>query len=128
MGLMDSSMTIYPEQIMLDAEIAMNVYETYKKFELEDLDVNLDVIREVGPQGHFLRQKHTRTHIRDFYYSPIFDQKDSEGVLREPREVALEQFKEIEKNHHPEPLPGDVLKELDRILAAADKKALELGS
>jgi len=128
MGLMNSSMTIYHEQIMLDAEIARNVYETYKVREVKDLDSTLDVIKEVGPQGHYMRQKHTRTHIRDFHYSPFFDQHDPEGNLREPREIALEQFKELEKNHHPEPLPEPTLKELDRILAAADKVASELGS
>jgi trimethylamine--corrinoid protein Co-methyltransferase len=128
MGLINSSMIIYPEQIMLDAEIAMNVYETYKAFEFKDLDINLDVIKKVGPQGHYLREKHTRTHIRDFHYSPFFHQQDQEGNPREPREIALEKFKELEKNHHPEPLPEPTLKELDRILAAADKKALELGS
>jgi trimethylamine--corrinoid protein Co-methyltransferase len=128
MGLMNSSMIIYPEQIMLDAEIARNVYETYKVREIKDLDSALDVIKEVGPQGHYMRQKHTRTHIRDFHYSPFFDQHDQEGNLREPREIALEQFKDLEKTHHPESLPESSLKELDKILAAADKKALELGS
>ena len=122
MGLMNSSMTLYPEQILLDAEIAMNVYETYKAFELKDLDVNLDVIKEVGPQGHYLLQKHTRTHMRDFHYSPFFDQFDQDGNLREPREIALKNFKELEKNHHPEPLPQNVLKELDKILAAAENE------
>ena len=128
MGLMNSSMILYPEQILLDAEIAMNVYETYKAFEFKDLDVNLDVIKEVGPQGHYLLQKHTRTHMRDFHYSPFFDQLDQDGNLREPREIALENFKELENNHHPEPLPESTLKELDKILAAAGKKASELGS
>ena len=128
MGLMNSSMILYPEQILLDAEIAMNVYETYKAFEFKDLDVNLDVIKEVGPQGHYLRQKHTRTHMRDFHYSPFFDQLDQDGNLRESREIALENFKELENNHHPEPLPESTLKELDKILVAADKKASELGS
>lgn len=128
LGLMNSSMVLYPEQILLDAEIAMNVYETYKAFELEDLDVSLDVIRDVGPKGHFLRQKHTRTHMRDFHYSPFFNQLDQDGNLREPREVALENFKALENNHQPKPLPDSTLKELDKILAAADKKASELGS
>jgi len=126
--LMDSSMTIYPEQIMLDAEIARNVYETYKEREVKDLDTSLEVIKKVGPQGHYLRQKHTRTHLRDFHFSPLFDQHDEEGNLREPREIALEQFKDLEKNHHPEPLPEPTLKELNKIVAAADKKASELGS
>ena len=128
LGLMNSSMIIYPEQIMLDAEIAINVLETYKKFEFNELDMALDVIKDVGPQGHYLRQKHTRKHMRDFHYSPFFDQLDQEDNLRDFRVIALENFMELEKNHQPEPLPEPTLKELDRILAAADKKALELGS
>jgi len=127
LGLMDSSMVLYPEQIILDAEIALNVFDTFKKFEFEDLDVSLDVIKEVGPRGHFLRQKHTRKHIRDFRYSSIFRQLDAEGNLRQPQDVALEEFKRIFDNHHPEPLPDNVLKELDQILTAADRTAEKLG-
>jgi hypothetical protein len=66
--------------------------------------------------------------MRDFHYSPFFNLLDQDGNLREPREIALENFKELENNHHPEPLPESTLKELDKILAAADKKASELGS
>ena len=39
MGLMNSSMILYPEQIILDsAHAAMDVYNTYKEFEFKDLD------------------------------------------------------------------------------------------
>ena len=128
LGLMNSSMILYPEQIILDAEIAMNVYGTYKEFEFKDLDVSLDVIKAVGPRGHFLRQKHTRKHIRDFHYSPIFHQQGADGKLREPRDLAIEGFKKIFDTHHPEPLSDNVLKELDQILSVADQTASELGS
>ena len=106
----------------------MNVYGTYKDFEFKDLDVSLDVIKAVGPRGHYLRQKHTRKHIRDFHYSPIYHQLGADGALREPRDLAIEGFKEIYDTHHPEPLSDSVLKELDQILAVADQTASELGS
>jgi len=128
LGLMNSSMILYPEQIILDAEIAMNVYGTYKDFEFKDLDVSLDVIKAVGPRGHYLRQKHTRKHIRDFHYSPIFHQQGTSGNLREPRDLAIEGFKKIHDTHHPEPLPDRVLDELEQILDAADRTASELAS
>ena len=128
MGMMNSSMTLYPEQIILDSEMALNVKETYKKFEFENLDVSLDVIKAVGPRGHFLREKHTRTHIRDFHYSPLFHQKDVEGNLREPRDIAFEEFKKIFETHQPEPLPDSTLKELDKILVSADRLAETLGA
>jgi trimethylamine--corrinoid protein Co-methyltransferase len=128
LGLMNSSMILYPEQIILDVEIAMNVYGTYKDFEFKDLDVSLDVIKAVGPRGHYLRQKHTRKHIRDFHYSPIFHQQGTDGKLREPRDLAIEGFKKIHDTHHPEPLPDRVLDVLDQILDAADRTASELAS
>jgi len=128
MGLMNSSMILYPEQIILDSEIATNVYGTYKDFEFNDLDVCLDVIKAVGQRGHYLRQKHTRKHIRDFHYSPIFHQLDTERNLREPRDLAREEFKKIYDTHHPEPLPDNVLTELDQILVAADRTANTLES
>ena len=128
LGLMNSSMILYPEQIIFDSEIAMNVYDTYKAFEFKDLDVSLDVIKAVGPRGHYLRQKHTRKHIRDFHYSPIFHQQGTDGNLREPRDLAVEGFRRIYDTHHPEPLSDNVLKELDRILAVADQTAKTSGS
>jgi len=128
LGLMNSSMILYPEQIIFDSEIAMNVYDTYKAFEFKDLDVSLDVIRAVGPRGHYLRQKHTRKHMRDFHYSPIFHQQGTDGNLLEPRDLAVEGFKRIHDTHHPEPLSDNVLKELDRILAVADQTAKTSGS
>jgi trimethylamine--corrinoid protein Co-methyltransferase len=128
LGLMASSMILYPEQIILDAEIAMNVYDTYKTFELSDFDETLAVIKEVGPRGHYLRQKHTRTHMRDFHYSPIFHQQDTDGKLRDPRDMAIEGFQKIFDSHQPEPLPDIALKEMDQILAAADKTTKKLAS
>jgi trimethylamine--corrinoid protein Co-methyltransferase len=121
-------MVLYPEQIILDAEIAMNVYDTYKTFEFSDFDETLAVIKAVGPRGHYLRQKHTRTHMRDFHYSPIFHQQDTNGALRDPRDMAMEGFQKIYDSHQPEPLPDNALKEMDQILAVADKTAKKLAS
>ena len=89
--------------------------------DFKELEINLEVIKAVGPRGHFLRQKHTRDHMRDFHYSPIFHQMDADGKSRDPQEMALEEFNNIYENHKPEPLPENVLKELDQILALADK-------
>ena len=86
-------------------------------------DLALDVIKDVGPGSHFLRQKHTRDHIRDFRLSPISHQKGPNGNDLEPREAAIAEFKRIDATHHPEPLPTEKLRELERILAAADKEA-----
>ncbi len=125
-GLMNSSMILFPEQIILDSEIAVNILDTYKEFEFKNFDDSLNVIKAVGPRGHYLREKHTRKHIRDFHYSPILRHLDSDGNLRPPREMAIEEFNKIYDTHHPEPLPDIALKEMDKILAAADRTEKEL--
>jgi hypothetical protein len=57
----------------------------------------------------------------------LLRQKAPDGAWRDPREVALEEFKRISETHHPQPLPKEVLAELDRILAAAGREAAHLG-
>ena len=116
-------MILYPEQMILDYEICKFAYDVLHGFEFDEADMALDVIKDVGSRSHFLAQKHTRKRIRDFRLSPLLRQKDSEGNLRAPREVALEEFKRLDEAHHPQPLPREALAELDRILAAAEREA-----
>ena len=78
----------------------------------------LDVVAKVGPRGHFLSQKHTRKRIRDFNVPA--EHVNADGSPRDAQEVALEEFKRLNETHRPEPLPDEVLAELDRILAAAE--------
>jgi trimethylamine--corrinoid protein Co-methyltransferase len=128
LGMLGSSMILYPEQIILDHEICLTAFELLKEFEFNELDMALDVIKKVGPQSHYLLEKHTREHIRDFRYSPLLRKKDQEGNLRQPREVAIDEFKQIYATHQPEPLPESVQIELDHILAAADRESEKLGA
>ncbi len=123
MGMLEGSMLLYPEQIILDHEICLEAYNQMHLFEFNEADMALDVIKAVGPHSHFLRQKHTRQHIRDFQLSPYLLQKGSGEGEKSPREVAIEEFNRINETHHPEPLPQEVLVELDRILEAADREA-----
>ena len=126
LGMLDGSMLLYPEQIILDHEICMGVYQAVKEVEFNESDLALDVIKSVGPGSHFLREKHTRQHIRDFSLSPITNEIYLGDQRRPSREVALEEFNRINETHHPELLPIEKLVELEKILAAADKEAAML--
>jgi trimethylamine--corrinoid protein Co-methyltransferase len=116
-------MILYPEQIILDYEVCQNAIENLDSFEVNEIGLAFDVIKNVGPGGHYLRQKHTARHMRDFRYSSILRGKDDNNNPLDPRELALKEFKKISETHHPDPLPDDVLKELEIILATADKAA-----
>ncbi len=126
LGMLDGSMLLYPEQIILDHELCYEVYQAYRELKFDEADLALDVIKSVGPGSHFLREKHTREHIRDFLLGPITEEIYLGDERRSSREVALEKFNRINDTHQPEPLPMEKLSELDRILAAADKEAARL--
>jgi trimethylamine--corrinoid protein Co-methyltransferase len=123
LGMLDGSMLLYPEQIILDHELCHEIYQSYQGVDFDEADLALDVIKSVGPGSHFLREKHTREHIRDYLLGPITDEIYLGDERRPSREVALQEFNKINETHFPEPLPDDKLAELEKILAAADKEA-----
>lgn len=127
LGMLDGSMILRPEQLLLDHENCLHALEVLGDFEFDEADMVLDIIEAVGPRSHFLKQKHTRKHIRDFRLSKFKDQRDSAGNLLDPRDIALEEFKRLDESYHPQPLPKEVLDELDRILEAAEREAEKLG-
>lgn len=126
LGMIDSSMLQIPENLILDHEICMEVYDYYQDFDFNAHDLALDVIKDVGPKNHFLRQKHTRKHIRDFRLSKVLRKQGPDGNRLPPEIAAFEEFKRLDANHQPEPLPDESITELERILAAADREAERL--
>jgi trimethylamine--corrinoid protein Co-methyltransferase len=126
MGLVGSATTLYPEEVILDHDSIYHVYEMINNKRIEEIDQAMDVIRDVGPRSHFLAQKHTRKHIRHFRLPSLLGHRGADGQQRDPREIALEQFKHIEATHQPHPLPDEVLEELDQIIDAAEGEALAI--
>ena len=126
LGLTGGSMILYPELVILQHKACLDVYELLNSFRFDEADMALDVIGAVGPRGHFLREKHTRQRIRDFDWSRLLAQYGPEGDERHSHELALDEFKRLNETHHPQPLPREVLTELDRIMAAADREAARL--
>jgi trimethylamine--corrinoid protein Co-methyltransferase len=121
-GLEKGSTVLYPEAIIMDHQAVLDAYEALRGLEFGSGDMALDVIRDVGPRGHFLRQPHTREHVRDFRLPTFRPARRSSEQRAEYQEVALQIFEEILESHRPQPLPEDKLSELDRILAAAERE------
>jgi trimethylamine:corrinoid methyltransferase-like protein len=126
LGLVGSATTLYPEEVILDHDSIWHVHEMVNNKRFDEIDLALDVIREVGPRKHFLSQKHTRNHIRNFRLPSLLRHRGPDGQQRDPRKIALEEFKRLEATHHPQPLPDDVLAELDRIMKSAEGEAAKI--
>ncbi len=123
LGMTAGAMILSPEKFILDHELCMMAYEELRGFDFDKTLMALEVIKHVGPDGHFLMEDHTVEHVRDFRLSSVLHKKDEYGNLRDPLEVALEEFKRIDKTHQPKPLPNEVLIELDKILTSAERDA-----
>jgi len=119
-GLANTYTLLYPEAIILDADIYHRA-----RYQLEMIDVSpetlaLDVIEAVGPGGHFLGQKHTRQYMRDAMKRAITHEVGSNSKYIDPVVAAREKVTWILQNYQPEPLEEKIQAELSRILKAAD--------
>ena len=120
LGLTESCTLLYPEEIILDSEIYHHVRIEAAGLDLSPEMLALDVIKDVGPRGHFLRHRHTRKYLRELEFSEIADQPGEGSGYRDPVEVAREKVEWILENHHPEPLGEAERAELKRILQVAE--------
>ncbi len=121
-GLNRNFTLLYPEAIILDDDLYHRARYELMNIEISQETLALDVVRDVGPGGHFLAQQHTRKHMPTAMVPAITHQMDSEGQYRDPLEVAREKVDWILNNYQPEPLEEAKRTELTRILAAADRE------
>lgn len=77
-GLLESSMTLSLEQILIDAEIAGLCQRIHDGIQVtEEKDCYEDIVK-VGQGGHFLKQPSTRTGFRsNEFYAPSLLDRDS---------------------------------------------------
>lgn len=122
MGLARTYTLLYPEQIIMDDDIYQRARHYLMSLDINDEELALDVIRAVGPGGHFLNQKHTRRHMPTALMRAITHQLGEDGKYRDPQEFARSQVRWILDNHQPEPLEEIKQAELSRILAAAGRE------
>ncbi len=120
LGLVESCMLLYPEAVLVDADVYHRVRNEAAGLDTSPEALALDVIKEVGPRGQFLAHRHTRTHLRQRQFSQLTAQPAPGGGIRDPLEVAREKVEWLLANHHPEPLEEAQKKELTRILNAAE--------
>jgi trimethylamine--corrinoid protein Co-methyltransferase len=119
LGLVQACTLLYPEAIVLDTDIYHQIRVVASMIDTSPEALSLDVIKAVGPRGHFLKHKHTREHIRMLEFSDLSSLPADGGGFQDPVEVARDKVESILRDHHPEPLSEHQQKEIKRILEAA---------
>jgi trimethylamine--corrinoid protein Co-methyltransferase len=85
----------------------------------------VEVIKRVGPGGHFLADEHTFEHFRDNWQPDLTDRRTyddwrSRGS-KSMIQLAKEKIKKLKATHQPVPLSPEVEAEIESVLARAKK-------
>jgi len=125
-GLLDGSNLLTYEQIILDAEVAAVIKRLLAPVSFEEEAFSVALIKELGPGGVYLDQVHTVRNMRKALSIPLISDRDSyDGWASKGRldsvSAARAKVREILASHQAPPLPDDVRKEMNKLVAAHSK-------
>lgn len=75
-GLMDFALSVSPEKYVVDNEIIGMAMRAVEGIKVNDATLAFDLIKEMGPGGHFIYSKHTRKYMRTDHYQPTLSDRD----------------------------------------------------
>ncbi len=124
LGMLESGVTIDFGQLVMDNEFAGMIKHVLNGIPVNDENLAVDVIHDVGPLKDFLAQKHTLKHMRSQSQPDLIDRRrrskweDLGGTDLYARASA--KAREILETHQPDPLPEDVLATIRSIVEGAE--------
>lgn len=121
-GIMESYNTISYEKFIIDDEICGMVKRIRKAFDIDRETLASDVIKQVGPGGHFLDKEHTFMHFRKEFYRPALSNRTTYELWKntgspQAMETANKKWKDILANYQPPELSADVDNTLKKFIA-----------
>jgi trimethylamine--corrinoid protein Co-methyltransferase len=123
-GMIDGGISMCYDELIADCEFIRMVRKVAKGVEVNDETLAVDVIKNVGPVGNFLGQRHTLKHVRELSLPRLFDrrsreswEKDGSTTIQERAHIkALEHFAE----HKAPELDPQIVAKLDKIISDAE--------
>ena len=129
-GTMEGALTVSKEGLVLDSEIIGSVYRVLEGVDVNELTLAKEVIAEVGPGGHFLKQKHTMQFLQAEHFLPLlagrqtrerWEQAGSPSMV----DQAGSRVKKLLSEHQVEALPANTEAELERIVREVEQRESE---
>jgi trimethylamine--corrinoid protein Co-methyltransferase len=106
-GLLHGSRIFSYEMLVLDCEIWSLLENMYTGIEVNESTLAIDAIKQVGPGGSYLGQKHTRQHMRKRWIPTLMDRRTYDewsSTGDGSRDWARENATRILAQHYPDPL------------------------
>jgi len=116
-GLLEFCTTLSYEKMVVDNDSVGMALRAVKGVEVSKETLATDIIREVGPGGHFLDHPHTVAHVRNEFYFPKLSDRQQRVVWEEEGSKdtftrAHEEAKRILEKHEPLGFSEDMEKHL----------------
>jgi len=126
LGMLESGITFDYGQLVLDCEFARMIKHTVQGFRVNDDTLALDVIKEIGPGGHYLMHEHTLKGMKSQSRPELIDRQMREVWEKAGATTAYERAtakaKWILENHKPDPLSDEVLGKIRAIIDETEKE------
>ena len=121
-GMMQQSLVISHEQLVIDSEINRMAFRAVAGFEIDAERLGTEAIGRVGPGGNFVMDPHTLQFLRGERYAPSLLYRNSrEAWEANGSKTLVERAKEkamtILQEHEPNPLSEDVSRTLDELVS-----------
>jgi trimethylamine--corrinoid protein Co-methyltransferase len=126
-GWLEGGMTVSLEKYVIDAEMLAMFYHFMAGFEINDENLALDSIDEVGPGGHHFGTAHTMERFSTAFYQPTlgdnlgYEVWESAGSWDAARRANVV-WKEILANYEPPALDAGIQEELEAYVARRTKE------
>lgn len=75
-GFLEFCMTASYDKLVIDNEILGMVMRAVEGIQVDEETIAFDLIKKVGPGGHFVSERHTRRHMRTEQYFPQLSDRD----------------------------------------------------
>ena len=127
-GFMNYGLTFSPELLVACNETISQMRRIFDGVNMDKEHMAMDVIKRVGPKGHYLMEEHTLIYNRDEVWQPdLTERVDYENWVKAGSTTFEERVKartiDIIENYQPKPLTPEQEEKVQAILAAADKAA-----
>jgi trimethylamine--corrinoid protein Co-methyltransferase len=126
-GYTESAMTGSVFQLaMMDEAIGYSRRIT-RGIEVNEETLAVDVIHNVGPNGHYLREQHTRDHYKtEFFYPNLCDRRNYEEWEMMGKQTmsdrVISRVQDILATHEPSSIKPETEKVIEQVLADAEKR------
>jgi trimethylamine--corrinoid protein Co-methyltransferase len=130
-GWLEGGLTASFEKLVLDAEILQLMSEVLAPIPVDEAELAVEALAEVGPGGHFFAASHTLERYESAFYRPLlsdwrtFETWQDDGALTATQR-ANHIWKQLLAEYVPPPLDPPVEEALDALITRR-KREIEAG-